>query len=58
MAEQGGGDRDREQQVEAVRDRLHELRERRGQARRRHGEAEGQRERERREGTGKERSAG
>ncbi len=56
MAERGGGDRDREQQVEAVRDRLHELRERRGQARRRHSEAEGQRER--REGSGKERSAG
>ncbi|MEW2348369.1 MULTISPECIES: DUF1003 domain-containing protein [unclassified Streptomyces] len=34
------------------------MRERRGQARRRHGEAEGQRERERREGTGKERSVG
>ncbi|EFG64704.1 DUF1003 domain-containing protein [Streptomyces sp. SPB074] len=34
------------------------MRERRGQARRRHGEAEGQRERERREGTGKERAAG
>jgi uncharacterized membrane protein len=56
MAEQGGGDRDREQRVEAVRDRLHELRERRGQARRRHSEAEGQRER--RESAGRERAGG